>query len=65
MIQLTDLGHLGLGNDPLDLDETQVSSVSVDPVESDRTVVTMQNGTWFLVSESVEEVNNLISAAKS
>jgi uncharacterized protein YlzI (FlbEa/FlbD family) len=61
MIQLTNL-ETGAGTDgtPLEVDEKSISSLSADPVEASRTVVTMMNGTWFLVSESVEEIEVLI-----
>lgn len=61
MIRLTNLG-IGAGTDstPLDVDESLISSVAADPNESSRTIVTMQNGTWFLVSESIPEIEALM-----
>jgi uncharacterized protein YlzI (FlbEa/FlbD family) len=64
MIRLTDLGTSGAGNgEPLDIDEKQISSLEADPVEASRTVVTMDSGTWFLVAESVSQIETLIAAA--
>jgi hypothetical protein len=64
LIQLHNLG-IGAGADstPLDVDEQAISSLAADPVEESRTVVTMNNGTWFLVSESIPEIENLIEMA--
>ena len=63
MIRLTDLGATGTESDPLDVDETQIESLALDPVQSDRVVVTMKSGNWFLVSESVKEIERLIQSA--
>ena len=66
MIRLTNIG-IGAGTDstPLDVDEAEISSLAADPVEESRTVVTMSNGVFFVVSESVDEIENLISVAKN
>lgn len=67
MITLTDCGHDGLGHDQLEINEAMIVSVSVDPVRpgEQKTVVTMTGGIWYLVRESVEQVNELIAIAKS
>lgn len=65
MIRLTDCGTTGLNSDPVDLDETEISSLSADPVRpgADKTVVTMKNGTWFLVRESPDAIKELMAQA--
>lgn len=64
MIRLTNAGT-GAGADgtPLDLDETQIASVSMDP-GIHRTIVTTAYGLWYAVRESVEQVEQLIAEAK-
>lgn len=64
MIRLTDLGTTGTENNPLDIDENDIVSIAVDPVEDDRTVVTLNDGVYYLVSESIEEIEMLIAANK-
>jgi len=58
IVELVDCGTDGLGNNPLEIESTDVVSVSVDPARPDepKSVVTMNNGTWFLVQGSVDEV---------
>jgi hypothetical protein len=67
MIRLTNAGTgAGAGGEPLDIDEAQIVSVTVDPVRpgSQLTVVTTQFGIWYLVRESVEQVEQMIASAK-
>jgi hypothetical protein len=63
VIQLHNLG-IGAGDDstPLDIDEAGISTLAVDPVEASRTIVTMNTGNWYLVSESVGEIERLIQS---
>jgi uncharacterized protein YlzI (FlbEa/FlbD family) len=63
MINLTDLGTIGVNRRSLAVDPKQIVSLSADPVEANRTVVTLLNGTWFLVAESISEINSLIETA--
>jgi hypothetical protein len=67
MIRLTNAGiGAGLDSSPLDVDETQIVSVTPSQAqsESELTVVTLQGGTWYLVRESVAQVEQLIAEAK-
>jgi uncharacterized protein YlzI (FlbEa/FlbD family) len=65
VITLTNLG-VGAGpTTPVEINESQISSIAVDPNEHTRTVVTLMNGTWFLVAESEDQINALIAEAKS
>ena len=66
MIRLTNLGiGAGTHSTPLDVDEVGISSLAADPVEHSRTVVTMNNGTWYIVAETVPEIEALIEQAKN
>lgn len=62
MIELHDLGQSGVNDTPLAIDEKYIVSLSADPVEASRTVVTLASGVWFLVSESVAEIEAMIEA---
>ena len=67
MINLTNAGTgAGAGGEALEIDPTQIVSVTVDPARpgSTLTVVTTQFGIWYLVRESVPEVMRLIAEAK-
>ena len=64
MISLHNVGiGAGASTTQLEVDPEQISSLAADPNEASRTVVTMQNGTWFLVAESVEEIKALLEGA--
>jgi hypothetical protein len=63
MINLIDLGTSGVNRRPLAIDEKQIISLSADPVETSRTVVTLFGGAWFLVEESISEIETLIQEA--
>jgi uncharacterized protein YlzI (FlbEa/FlbD family) len=65
MITLTDVG-MGVGEEPLEIDPGQIASVAPLPFEPDGegSIVTLSNGVWYRVQESVEEVNQMITDAK-
>jgi len=65
MINLTDLGTNGITRRPLAVDEKQIVSLSADPVEAERTVVTLFGGQWFLVAETISEIESLIETARA
>jgi uncharacterized protein YlzI (FlbEa/FlbD family) len=66
MITLTDCGTTGLQSTPVEIDETQIASIAADPVRPDepKLVVTLTNGQWYLVSESLSQIDTLILEAK-
>ena len=59
---LTDCGTSGLGMDLIEIDSDKVASVSVDPARPDepKSVVTLDNGEWFLVLGTFQEVRRQI-----
>lgn len=65
-ITLTNCGTSGLDHSPVEIDPNDIASIATDPAipDSGKTVVTMKDGTWFLVSELAVQIEELTQEAK-